>query len=1334
MFFKIKHVKPKTMNNNNIFKNLVALLNYRAEHQKEKLAYTFLLDGEKEADTLTYGELDRQARAIACRLNSLNAANQHALLLYPPGLEIISAFLGCLYAQVIAIPLPPPNPAKLNRTLPRLESILSDAHPTVVLTTQKLLSAAETAFDYSPGLKSLHWVATDTQGVLNDFDENWQPEISDNDKLAYLQYTSGSTSKPRGVMISNENLIENCRYAKHLWDYTDETISVHWMPYFHDYGLVDGIIMPLFNGTPCYLMSPLDFLKHPIKWLAAISKYKATHSAGPNFSYELCLRRSSDEQCADLDLSSWSMAANAAEPIKKETLELFTKKFEKYGFRWNSFYPSYGLAEATLVVSARKEPRFVYVHPTEYEKHKIKIEEDNKEKVKAVVGCGRIALDMEVEIVNPETCLICPPDEVGEIWVKHPCVAKGYWQRSEETNYTFQAHIADSNYGPFLRTGDLGFFHDNELCVTGRYKDLIIINGRNYYPQDIELIIEKSHVAIRSGCCAAFSLEIAGKETIVAVVEIERRYEEEKTTNSEIKNSFATFRQENVEIDAFSNKLDKPVNFMEIVEAIRTSVAEEYNLQIYGIILIKAGKIFKTSSGKLQRHACRRGFLQRDMDEIFRWSLEEDLQTFDTKTVISTSIVDKPLENTDKTRSKETTNTIIDWLRAYSTERINSQLIDERRCIPPYIVLDFGNRGILGMQVPKEYGGIALNHSDSMRLLEQLAAIDLSLATFCVINNFLGIAPIQHFAPKALREQLLPNLANGRELAAFALTEPGAGSNPAAILSTGILTSAGSWLLNGVKIWSGSASWANIINVFVKTEENFNNGVTAFAVKQGTPGLKMGQESLTMGMRGLVQNSVVLENLLLGNNFLLGEVGNGMVVANQAMLYTRFCLGVLSLGGLKRCAQLMLRYAANRSISTGILLDNPVTLARLGELTASITSLEIFLSRLSNLLDKGQPVPMEAFIVCKTSGPEFLGRAADHLIQLLGGRGYIETNIAPQIMRDARIFRIFEGPTETLNMFLGATVLNKGQKVEDFISNDIGSVKVSNRLRLAVEKLYNKCFNLTKLDKPSALRWAHIAIGELTTIAFLWAAVEVEFYNNPSEKVQRALDWLRTSFEENLELALKNNAREQAITNKSTIRNLIYDYQQSIGDLEQTLAGEDYQLDDLLKLTSNKISKNFLHPSNSDGLKKPSSLKTSNKLFTEHSKNLLNINQIKSWILEWISKKTKIETYNIDSSKPFVYYGLDSVTGVMISQDLEDFIGQPLPTTLVWDYPSIDSLIEFLVGRKTPLELNKKKLSFDAHQLDIELLAKELEEISDGEAQKRLSKNKKIGVTEVSNE
>ena len=572
------------------FSTLIELLQWRSLQQPDHRAYTFLVDGKTEGPTLTYAELDRQARAIGALLQQHQAQGERALLLYPQGLEVLAAFCGCLYAGVIAIPVPPPDGSRLKRTLPRLRAIVKDAQASIVLTTSRILDILANADSEFPEFQTMRWI--DTEQIDLSMAEAWQDPQVDSNTLAYLQYTSGSTSTPKGVMLSHRNLMFHSAYLQRACGYTTESVTVTWMPYFHDYGLVEGLTQPLYNGTPCYVMSPFAFIKQPVRWLQAISRYGATHSQAPNFAYDQCVRRVTAAQLETLDLRSWQGAGNAAEPINPRVMESFYEKFAPCGFQWDAFAPAYGLAEATLLVSTspvQTSPVICTVEAAAIEKNRIVIAPPTQQEgVRTIASCGRLVCETQVAIANPQTLARCAADEVGEIWVSDPGVAQGYWQRPEDTANTFQAYLSDSGEGPFLRTGDLGFMQDGELFITGRIKDLIIIRGTNHYPQDIEWTVQEVHPALRPDYGAAFSVEFEGEERLIVVQEVERQAQD-------------------LDVD-------------EVIAEIRQAIAELHELQVYAVVLVKPGNILKTSSGKIQRQACRSSFLAGELEVLGDWS------------------------------------------------------------------------------------------------------------------------------------------------------------------------------------------------------------------------------------------------------------------------------------------------------------------------------------------------------------------------------------------------------------------------------------------------------------------------------------------------------------------------------------------------------------------------------------------------------------------------------------------------------------------------------------------------------------------------------------------
>ncbi|HEY0607927.1 MAG TPA: condensation domain-containing protein, partial [Herpetosiphonaceae bacterium] len=562
---------------------LVELLRWRAEHQPDRPAYTFLSEGENAEVTLSYAQVDHQARAIAALLQGCATPGARALLLYPPGVEYICAFFGCLYAGIVAVPAYPPQSARLERSLPRLRAIVTDCAPTIALTTAALHQRLAPALSADPDFQAITWLVADD---LAGHAETWRAPELDGATLAFLQYTSGSTAAPKGVMISHANLLHNQRLIRQGFGHDEHATIVGWLPLYHDMGLIGNVLQPLYLGARCVLMSPIAFLQSPIRWLQAISRYRATTSGAPNFAYDLCVRKITPEQRATLDLSSWTVAFNGAEPVRAETLDRFAETFAECGFRREAFYPCYGLAETTLIVTGGSPaaPPLITAFAGDELEHRRVVERDaDQPGTRSLVGCGQVLGDQRVVVVDPETGAASRPNTIGEIWVSGPSVAQGYWQRPEASAQTFGARLPCGD-GPFLRTGDLGFFHAGELFIAGRLKDLIIIRGRNYYPQDIELTVERSHPALRASATAAFAVEIAGEERLIIAQEVERQH--------------------------------RAADLDTVAAAIRQAISEQHELQAHAILLLKPGSLPKTSSGKIQRHLCRARFLSGDLDAL----------------------------------------------------------------------------------------------------------------------------------------------------------------------------------------------------------------------------------------------------------------------------------------------------------------------------------------------------------------------------------------------------------------------------------------------------------------------------------------------------------------------------------------------------------------------------------------------------------------------------------------------------------------------------------------------------------------------------------------------
>ena len=558
--------------------SLVDVLRFRAMLSGDELAYTFLDDGETQEVRVTYEQLQSRAQSIAARLIHAGAGGSRVLLMYTPGAEYIAAFFGCLYAGAIAVPVYPPDPLRIRRTWPRLQAIVQDAQAHFVLSESTLLEWADSWLARLPG--GVEVIATDdiaTNHIATDDTVGCQLPTIEGHTLAFLQYTSGSTAEPRGVMLTHDNLLYNLAQL-HRLD-RDNVTGVCWLPPYHDMGLIGGILLPIFSGRHIVLMSPLAFAQRPVRWLEAIMRYRAQTAAAPNFGYDLCVRKITPAERKSLDLSSWTLAINGAEPVRAKTLERFVEAFGPCGFRAEAFYAAYGLAEATLQVTGGtlgERPAVRQFDAEALERNRAVRVADPNRPGRTIVSSGTAIPGTDVRVVDPRSLTQLSAGQVGEIWVRGPGVAKGYWNRPEATDETFQAFLADGD-GPFLRTGDLGFVDGGECFITGRIKDLIIVGGRNHYPQDIEHTAESASSSIRPNSGAAFSVDVDGQPQVVVVQEVARH---------------------------------RRVDLARLIETIRQQVFLTHELALYEVVLIRPGSLPKTTSGKIQRRRCLELYLK----------------------------------------------------------------------------------------------------------------------------------------------------------------------------------------------------------------------------------------------------------------------------------------------------------------------------------------------------------------------------------------------------------------------------------------------------------------------------------------------------------------------------------------------------------------------------------------------------------------------------------------------------------------------------------------------------------------------------------------------------
>jgi acyl-CoA synthetase (AMP-forming)/AMP-acid ligase II len=554
----------------------------RAQQQPKGPAYAFVHARSGE-ESLTYEELAGRVRNVAGWLRAAAGSQDRALLVYPPGLDFIVSLFACMAARIIPVPVYPLIGANPDRSLARIQHIAADAGCRLILTTSDLLPRLEPhARTILPGSVCL---ATDNSPA-----EDFDPAPAKTDSLALLQYTSGSTALPRGVQITHGNLMANSAAIYDFYGLNSETRVVSWLPPYHDMGLIGGIVQPLFGGFPVTLMSPHAFLQNPVRWLEAISRTRATTSPSPNFGYDLCVRKVSPEAITRLDLGCWRNAICGAEPVSRSTLEQFAKTFAPAGFEARAFRPSYGLAEATLLVSASvgAAPVVRYFDRALLESGRVQVCAAGATNARALVGNGAAARGVMVKIVDPSTLELCPESGVGEVWTASASVASGYWNKPEVNASIFQARLAGAGETSFLRTGDLGFFHDGHLFLSGRIKDLIILAGRNHSAEDLEMAVRESHAAFEAMPGAAFSIDLDGREALAVVQEIKRQ--------------------------AMKPDLDPEELYGQVQR-----VLSAHNVRAEAIVLLRTGTIPRTSSGKVQRRQCREDLLQNRLQIFAAW-------------------------------------------------------------------------------------------------------------------------------------------------------------------------------------------------------------------------------------------------------------------------------------------------------------------------------------------------------------------------------------------------------------------------------------------------------------------------------------------------------------------------------------------------------------------------------------------------------------------------------------------------------------------------------------------------------------------------------------------
>lgn len=1177
------------------FRSLVDALSHWSRETPERTAFTFLVDGEREEASLTFAELERASGSVARHLIAVMAPGERAILLYPSGLDFIVAFLGCLKAGIVPVPVSVPNRAQ---GLEIVANIAKDAAALRILSSAALLERHHVDFTIDAVLAALP--RSDTAA--------WSREVASVPPAtapfgpvpALLQYTSGSTGVPRGVIVTHENLVDNHTQLSDCFVHDQNTVVVSWLPMFHDMGL-GSVCGALWCGGRGVLMSPSAFLQKPARWLQAISRYGGNSSGAPDFAFDLCIRRVADEDCAGLDLSSWRTAFDGSEPVRAATLSRFYQKFSRYGFRLEAFRPLYGLAEATLFVSGHDLGQRPSVHAfSRSALEQGRAEPDASERGQELVGCGRTWHEARVRIVDPESLNVLSDHQVGEIWISGPSVAKGYWGKEAETKKAFRAVTSDGQ-GPFLRTGDLGFLHDGSLFVTGRLKDLIIVRGRNHYPQDIEDTVGACHPALEPQRCAAFSVETDDGESLVVLQEVKR---------TELRG----------------------LDSVEVFRAIRKAVAARHGLYASAITLLGPMALLRTTSGKVRRKACRRAFLDGSLTAIASSGyLGAGLDR------------SRAIQQSERAPdSSKPTDRVIKWLRqcnwsAERTERSGSRLSADT--LAPRVLCELAQQGLFGIQVSSAQGGLGLGHLETARVLEQLGGVDLRASLFVGFNTYLGVGPILRHGQSGLQAELLPELARGTRLASFALSEPGAGSNTEAWSSRAEKVNGSGFRLHGTKFVIGGASPMGLLNVFIRNADD--DQISAFVVSRDSAGLELGSQ---LGPSDTMSDSVNFAGIFVERQRLLGALGQGLTIAGEAIRHSHLAIGAACLGGMKRVSQLIFHHATQRQTGEPGVVAHPVTMTKIGRLTAEVAALECLVRLLAKLSDEKHEIPAEAFSVCKLVGPEMLWQAVDDLVQLLGRRGLVETLQMRALVDDARVLRALEGPLDAGSAMLGVALASGDDlPVRRLVADLFGTAELD-ALVVEASRALSGALSSTANQGITPAHWWQVRAGELTTWIVLLGAVELYRRAAPTPDLERSAIWVRSNFERCLAVT---RAGPPPGVPMSDVGEAIASYGQSVGALDSELP---------------------VRPRRSDPAE---------------------AGDLRAWSVAWLATRLKVSRSQIDPKRSFADHGMDSLAAVEFAKALADRLGRPLDETLLWNFSTIEALLDYLEPPAAPSETRR---------------------------------------------
>ena len=1235
---------------------LIDFLIKRSTQYPNKIAFCDV-DIELQENPCTYSELLFQVKEYAQILkNEEVEKGDRCLLIFNQGIEFIIAFLACQWVGAIPVPLNIPGRSK---SLDKWENIAKECLPKAIITGKKSASRLVQSLAKSKLLSKIQVLKVDI--IISDtFESSFttQPDIH---STAFLQYTSGSTGNPKGVVVTQDSLIKNSKESKKNMNATPDSVFVSWLPFYHDMGLILFIVQTIYNGNSLYLMKPEDFMSRPLNWVYALSKWKGTHTGGPNFAYQLVadklvqlhqeLRKNNKK--ADISLETLKMCASGAEPIRFKTICEFQNAISLFGANDHVISPGYGLAEATLTVALNKEGekvKWLKVDKEALKKNRVILQEsgfmetgrdltENENSV-YLVGNGQVVDNHGIDIIAisdlekplPDSIselTLQGPYSIGELWYSGPSVTNGYYENKSATTETY--FRSRSNNTVYLRTGDLAFKdEDGQIYIVGRIKDLIIIRGLNYYPQDIERTSCYSHDDLRIDGAAAFAMNKDGNECCCLVQELTR------------------------------SAVQTP-KFDEYAKAIRNAVLQEHGIVIETILFVAPMHVPRTTSGKIQRRLAKSITEHHEWENILHTSHLTIAASKKKTTPIHSSISENDLKNITKE------------LQHFLTTRVDSYTIDERRSIPPYIMTEFSRMGLMGLVISQENGGLGCTLSQAVTLLEIISSADVTLGLFVSLHNLLGLHPIAKFAQEEIREKVVRDLATGKGTASFALSEPSAGSNPNAG-KTFAQKHKNSWILNGEKCWVGSSSWASYLTVIAHTQDENGKylGQSAFLVPQGTPGLNHLEECMTMGMRGTVQGHFTMNNVQIPDSYVLGEIGRGAEILHEVVSMGRIGINSMCIGILKTVLVRAKRWAENRKINSGYLIDQPVILKQLNELLMILEIIETYQSKLVEWKDEGLLIPDMLVSAAKVFSTEETWKGVDFLMQITAARGYSEHNGIAQLFRDTRVLRIFEGPSESLIADLGGRSDEAIMETLHFLTHQY--VAINPHVQTEKIQLIRQQFEQNIKDPEGQHRkLSRYAFGEVLTYQMIVWMCQDDISSYAKNWLEKKITTIITdTLELNTSLLTKQRFEDQF---NHTLKDHHVIYTQP--EVSETSIRSPFR-DLRIIETQDSLQKPVEQNSTEKLLFRAAETEITRSSYGKQQSNNKAVSEIEAWIYNWLEKEAGIERIQFTPFTSFSEYGLDSSLSIRFVSEINAQYAIHVEPSIIWSYSTVNELAAYL--------------------------------------------------------